>query len=524
MSALQPLFLDLGPLGDLVTPRGPLEQWQDHGLGLLRTILWRAGIATSVASTRACRVWAELDRPFRRANRLMMNVRSYNFRLAAEAARRFHRVQPEGLVLVGGLHATVDPASMRADAAFDRICAGPGEGIIADLVREPGQFPRFFLGQGARTMAEWPAIERTLWPKPRGWRARRRFPWPLEPACGWGPAPVATILTSRTCPWSCAFCNEASYLPHTGRRPAESVLAELNDLDQRHGPIGSVVLHDSLFFQQPSWLNQWRECYPRLARRIWPYWAAARSDLIRRWPELFKQLVRETRWDVISLGLESGSDRMLRLLNKEHGAADNLFAIDLINRLGDELEAEHRPAPRVWANIMLGIPGETRQDAFQTMSMVRRIKRGLLSPSFFTAYPGSVLGYQLIAEGKSLLSAEEYQRYPREEKIAGVDYGFYRGLLAGRYNSEIEQVKWPDAPAPTARAPTCFFLFATRDPRGVLAYGGDPKDALEILSLRLTPEEMGAVQKDRWRAVSRDELVRIGLRGLGAGLLQPTPR
>jgi len=316
MSAARPLFLDLGPLGDWVTPRGPLEQWQDHGLGLLRTILWRAGVPTAVASTRACRAWSELDLPFRRASLLLMNVRSYTYRLAVEAARRFHEVNSDGWVLVGGLHATVAPASMRAEGGFNRICAGPGEGVIVDLVREPGQFPRFFAGRGLRSMAEWPALERTLWPRPKSWRMRRRFPWPLEPACGWGPAPVATILTSRACPWSCAYCNESSYLPAMGRRPVESVLAELNELDRRHGPIGSVVVHDSLFFQQSAWLERWAARYPRMARRLWPYWAAARSDLIRRWPELFERLVRETRWDVISLGLESGSDRMLRLLNK----------------------------------------------------------------------------------------------------------------------------------------------------------------------------------------------------------------
>lgn len=47
-AAKQPrrLWLDLGDLGDLVNPAGPHEQWQDHGLGLLRTILKNNGIET----------------------------------------------------------------------------------------------------------------------------------------------------------------------------------------------------------------------------------------------------------------------------------------------------------------------------------------------------------------------------------------------------------------------------------------------------------------------------------------------
>ena len=45
------LWLDLGDLGDLVNPAGPHEQWQDHGLGLLRTILHQNGLQTDLAST-----------------------------------------------------------------------------------------------------------------------------------------------------------------------------------------------------------------------------------------------------------------------------------------------------------------------------------------------------------------------------------------------------------------------------------------------------------------------------------------
>ena len=47
------LWLDLGDLGDLVNPAGPHEQWQDHGLGLLRTILHKNGVDDRYASARA---------------------------------------------------------------------------------------------------------------------------------------------------------------------------------------------------------------------------------------------------------------------------------------------------------------------------------------------------------------------------------------------------------------------------------------------------------------------------------------
>jgi radical SAM superfamily enzyme YgiQ (UPF0313 family) len=217
------------------------------------------------------------------------------------------------------------------------------------------------------------------------------------------------------------------------------VIDELNYLDENYGPLGSVVIHDSMFFQNPSWLEEWIEKYPRKANKTWPYWAAGRADTVRQWPELFEALVKETNWDTISIGFESGSDRVLRLLNKECTEEDNYFAIDLLDRIGSEMEREGREAPVFWSNIMLGIPGETREDAFKTMRMLKRMRRVLPSISFYAPYPGSALGNQLIAEGRSLMTKENYHRFPDDEKVAGVDYQFYRDLLAGKYDDEINR-------------------------------------------------------------------------------------
>jgi anaerobic magnesium-protoporphyrin IX monomethyl ester cyclase len=432
------VWLDLGDLGDLVQPDGPHEQWQDHGLGLLRTILHQNGIQTDLLSTRAVTSWDQLRKPLQGYETLLMNVRSYTFPVARKAAQIFKELNPHGVILAGGMHATVAPDEMLAVPEFDHVCQGPGESVIVDLVNDPQAFPRLLQATGARSMADWPMIDRRLWPQPASRRARRRFKWhwPLEPECGWGPGPVATVLTSRVCPWQCVFCNENSYIPNMARRPVDAVIDELNFLDIKYG-IGSVVIHDSMFFQNPSWLREWIEKYPRRARKAWPYWAAGRSDTVRQWPDLFEALLRETNWNTISIGFESGSDRILRLLNKECTEEDNEFAIELVNRIGDDMERRGRPAPRFWANIMLGIPGEQPEDAFKTMRMLKRMKRVFPSISYYAPYPGSALGFQLIAEGKSLMSKDNYHRFPDDEKVKGVDYKFYRALLAGTFDHEV---------------------------------------------------------------------------------------
>jgi anaerobic magnesium-protoporphyrin IX monomethyl ester cyclase len=393
---------------------------------------------TDLLSTRACTSWEELEVQLKGYEILIMNVRSYTFPVAYRSAQIFKKVNPQGLVLTGGMHATVALDEMEAIPEFDRICQGPGENIIVDLVRDPRSFPRVILGVGSKSMAEWPMIDRTLWPKPASKKLAKKFNWPLEPECGWGPPPVVTLLTSRVCPWQCVFCNENSYIPNMGRRPVEMVIDELNYLDQKYG-VGSLVIHDSMFFQNPSWLEEWLEKYPRKANHLWPYWAAARADTVRQWPELFEALVKETNWDTVSIGFESGSDRVLKILNKECTEEDNYFTIDLLTRIGDEMERKGQKPPVFWSNIMLGIPGETREDAFKTMRMVKYTKRILPSISFYAPYPGSALGHQLIAEGKSLMTKENYHRFPDDEKVKGIDYAFYRELLAGRYDDEVSK-------------------------------------------------------------------------------------
>ena len=436
------VWLDMGDFGELLT-YDVAGTFQDHGLGLLRTIMHRDGLYTDLASTRSVHGWDEVRSQLAGYDILIMNVRSYHYPRAVVAAKLFKEVNPNGLVITGGMHATVSPEVMEATECFDRICIGPGERIICDLVRNPHAYPRVFQGEGSKSMAEWPEIDRTLWPKPAGALLRTKYNWPLEPGFGWGERPVATMLTSRVCPWQCSFCNESSYIANMGRRPVDMIIDELNRLDRNY-EVNSVVFHDSMFFQQPPYLKEFIEKYPKKSHRPWPYWAAGRADTVRQWPDLFEKLVKETNWHTISIGFESGSDPVLRILNKECTEEDNNFTIDLLNRIGDEYEDAGRDPPYFWSNIMLAIPGENQQDAIKTLRMLKRMKRVVPSLAFYAPYPGSALGHQIIAEGKSLVETK-VERNPHDEKVKGVDYDFYRELLLGRYDDQINDGLDPES-------------------------------------------------------------------------------
>lgn len=54
--------------------------------------------------------------------------------------------------------------------------------------------------------------------------------------------------------------------------------------------------------------------------------------------------------------------------------------------------------------------------------------------------------------------------------------------------------------------PHYMYLFELKNGKKKLAYGQSPEDALNILSLRLTPEEMDQIIKDRYERIRQRDL------------------
>jgi hypothetical protein len=54
--------------------------------------------------------------------------------------------------------------------------------------------------------------------------------------------------------------------------------------------------------------------------------------------------------------------------------------------------------------------------------------------------------------------------------------------------------------------PHHMYLFALKNGKRKLAYGESPEDALEILSIRLTPEEMAEILRDDYIKINQREL------------------
>ena len=120
-------------------------------------------------------------------------------------------------------------------------------------------------------------------------------------------------------------------------------------------------------------------------------------------------------------GFESGSQRILDLISKGTTVEQNLEAASIIKSTG----------AKIYANYMIGLPWETKEDIQATARMADEIKAEMPSWSFFTPYPGCGLGQKCIDKGWSLLDRNNYNRYPSGRKVKGVDYKYLNKVLGG---------------------------------------------------------------------------------------------
>lgn len=54
--------------------------------------------------------------------------------------------------------------------------------------------------------------------------------------------------------------------------------------------------------------------------------------------------------------------------------------------------------------------------------------------------------------------------------------------------------------------PHYMYVFEMKNGKQKLAYGQSPEDALEILSVRLSPEEMAEIIRDKYKKISQRRL------------------
>jgi anaerobic magnesium-protoporphyrin IX monomethyl ester cyclase len=229
------------------------------------------------------------------------------------------------------------------------------------------------------------------------------------------PPPFLTIIAGRGCIYNCSFCKPGEDLIFgrgVRRRSVENVIAELTALRDRYR-FASFMFHDDCLTEDRDWVAEFSRRYKEEGFAQ-PFFCQSRADIIARHPDMVASMA-DAGLKGYFIGFESGNQRILNLLRK--GTTPDL------NRRAAAICREHKLV--IWANYMLGIPTETREEVLDTVNMIREIDPDYFSPAFFTPHPGTDLYDYCVENDLSLITDyDSYRRNPTEPKIKGQDYEF----------------------------------------------------------------------------------------------------
>ncbi len=189
----------------------------------------------------------------------------------------------------------------------------------------------------------------------------------------------ASVSTMRGCPYTCKWCSRAVYGLSYRRMSAKRVCDELAYL-QKNYQFDMIWFVDDVFTISHKWLREFADEIRARELNV-AYEIITRAD--RMSEEVIDMLV-ESGCKRVWIGAESGSQRIIDAMDRR---------VD-VNQVREMIRLARKKGLEAGTFIMLGYPGETRDDIKET---IRHLTES--DPDYFTltvAYP--IKGTPLYAE------------------------------------------------------------------------------------------------------------------------------
>jgi len=213
------------------------------------------------------------------------------------------------------------------------------------------------------------------------------------------PVQLSMVMTSRGCPYQCGFCASHNMWGNKVRfRSIKNVLAEIKELKNRYAIKNITFMDDSFTVNR----NRVKElCSALIEEHLDITWGClTRINMIS--DELIS-LMKKAGCTKVDVGIESGSQRVLDLINKGITLEQIREAIKILRR-----------NKIFWSGFfMLGLPTETEVEIFDTLRLLKELKPDWANMSIFTPYPGTML-YELAKEKGMVCEPVDYTLYSHQ--------------------------------------------------------------------------------------------------------------
>ncbi|MBZ0254194.1 MAG: radical SAM protein, partial [Candidatus Methylomirabilis sp.] len=249
------------------------------------------------------------------------------------------------------------------------------------------------------------------------------FPVPSFRRAQWG-----FMLTSRGCPYHCIFCSPTSRQT-IGKgfhaMSAERIAAEMRFQATQFG-VNAVSFEDDIFSLDQTRVRELAELLASRGNKV-PWIVQTRHDCLS--PDLVRTM-RRAGCMGISVGIESGSNRILQVIRKDTSK----------EAIRETVRAIHATGMNLRLLFMIGNPTETREEIEETIAFARELTAVTMQVSFCTPYPGTTIfdpdrpgamnfsGYSDYNNLQSNLSAVS------DEELVALHRRFYRAFyLSPKY-------------------------------------------------------------------------------------------
>jgi hypothetical protein len=304
---------------------------------------------------------------------LVTSLMTYWYPGVREAIDVVKSVFPEVPVILGGIYATLCSEHARRVCGADRVVTGPGEAAILPLVAE--------LTGWSPPMQVDPRNLDTL-PRPVLDLERRLM--------------HAPILTSRGCPFQCAYCASHHLQPQRMRRCPAAVVDEMVYWHDRY------AVRDFAFYDDALLVDGRRHAIPIL-EKIAAAGVAFRLHTpnalhIREITLPLARLMARAGFHTIRLGLETTAFDHRDSLDRKVSEADFLRGVDHLKTAGFR-------ADQVGAYLLAGLPGQAVDDVAHSIAVV---KRAGITPviAHYTPIPHTAMWPEAVAVSRYDLESD----------------------------------------------------------------------------------------------------------------------
>jgi len=370
----------------LINPSSKFKSWYAYpnlGTAYLASSLKKAGEEVAILDCQ-CQINPRqyLADTIKRHTTVGITVNVANINSALKIANLIRSTHPEKKIIMGGPLATAIPDQLLPRYA-DIVVLGEGEDTIVDIVTrsDPSEI---------KGIAYWDGGIRTNPPRSLI-DDLDRLPYPawhlVDIACNKCPAPrkMATMMTSRGCPFNCINCTKLVHGYRYRERSIPNIIGEIGYLVEQFG-IEEIQFWDDLFTYKPERVKDLcraiiKQKYKNLRFSL-P--GGIRADINDR--EMFK-LMREAGFYMVIVAVESGVQKIIDSLNKQLDLDKVKPTINTLKELGFW----------VGAFFMMGTPYDNPETMRRTIDFAKRLK--IHHANFFITvpFPGTKL-YDLIEE------------------------------------------------------------------------------------------------------------------------------